>query len=389
MRRAIELAARRGPARSGAAADASGGAEPEPEGARPMILMIDNYDSFTFNLVQALQAAGAEVRVVRNDAMTRADVEAMADDEAADLRGIVVSPGPGDPERAGVSVDTIKVAADRADPAARRVPRHAVDGAPRTARRSSARRRSSTARRPRSSHDGEGLLDGMPADVPGRALPLAVRRPGHAPGRAVRDRDQPRGRRRHGPAPPVAADGGRPVPPRVRADARRPAPAGELPPARRARARRPGSTRCRARSRPAAWPSASPSPDGADGDGAGGCRAMSDQVRAALAAIVDGPHAVDGRGAAAMGEVMDGEATPVAARGAADGPADARRDGRRAGGLRDRDARAGRAGGGARGHDRRRRHRRRRLGHVQHLDDVGARRRRERRARSPSTATAR
>ena len=39
-----------------------------------MILMIDNYDSFTFNLVQALEAAGAEVRVVRNDAMTRADV---------------------------------------------------------------------------------------------------------------------------------------------------------------------------------------------------------------------------------------------------------------------------------------------------------------------------
>ena len=41
-----------------------------------MILVIDNYDSFTFNLVQALQAAGADVRVVRNDAITRADVEA-------------------------------------------------------------------------------------------------------------------------------------------------------------------------------------------------------------------------------------------------------------------------------------------------------------------------
>ncbi len=60
-----------------------------------MILVIDNYDSFTFNLVQALQAAGADVRVVRNDAMSRADVEAMAEDSGASLRGIVISPGPG------------------------------------------------------------------------------------------------------------------------------------------------------------------------------------------------------------------------------------------------------------------------------------------------------
>ena len=45
-----------------------------------MILVIDNYDSFTFNLVQALQAAGATVRVLRNDALDRAGLEAMADD---------------------------------------------------------------------------------------------------------------------------------------------------------------------------------------------------------------------------------------------------------------------------------------------------------------------
>ena len=43
-----------------------------------MILVIDNYDSFTFNLVQALEAAGAEVRVVRNDAIDRAGVESLA-----------------------------------------------------------------------------------------------------------------------------------------------------------------------------------------------------------------------------------------------------------------------------------------------------------------------
>ena len=58
---------------------------PEPRrqadaGSPAMILVIDNYDSFTFNLVQALQAAGADVRVVRNDAIDRAGVEALADD---------------------------------------------------------------------------------------------------------------------------------------------------------------------------------------------------------------------------------------------------------------------------------------------------------------------
>ncbi len=81
-----------------------------------MILVIDNYDSFTFNLVQALEAAGAEVRVVRNDAIDRAGVEALAADPGADLRGIVVSPGPGDPGSAGVSVEAIEVAADRSIP---------------------------------------------------------------------------------------------------------------------------------------------------------------------------------------------------------------------------------------------------------------------------------
>jgi para-aminobenzoate synthetase component 2 len=81
-----------------------------------VILVIDNYDSFTFNLVQALQAAGADVRVIRNDEITRAGVEAMAADPAQDLRGIVVSPGPGNPGTAGVSVDTILVAAERGIP---------------------------------------------------------------------------------------------------------------------------------------------------------------------------------------------------------------------------------------------------------------------------------
>jgi para-aminobenzoate synthetase component 2 len=81
-----------------------------------MILMIDNYDSFTFNLVQALEAAGAEVLVLRNDAIDRAGIDALAADPAANLRGIVVSPGPGDPDSAGVSMDAIRVGVERKIP---------------------------------------------------------------------------------------------------------------------------------------------------------------------------------------------------------------------------------------------------------------------------------
>ena len=81
-----------------------------------MILMIDNYDSFTFNLVQALEATGAEVRVLRNDAIDRSGLEALADDPSADLRGIVISPGPGNPDSAGVSMAAIRFAVERKVP---------------------------------------------------------------------------------------------------------------------------------------------------------------------------------------------------------------------------------------------------------------------------------
>jgi anthranilate synthase/aminodeoxychorismate synthase-like glutamine amidotransferase len=67
-----------------------------------MILMIDNYDSFTYNLVQVLATAGAEVEVVRNDA---ASVEALL---AREPEGIVLSPGPGRPEDAGVCLDLLR-----------------------------------------------------------------------------------------------------------------------------------------------------------------------------------------------------------------------------------------------------------------------------------------
>jgi anthranilate synthase component 2 len=67
-----------------------------------MILVIDNYDSFTYNLVQYLGELGAELRVRRNDQVTIGEIEAMAPEQ------ILISPGPGRPEDAGISVDVIR-----------------------------------------------------------------------------------------------------------------------------------------------------------------------------------------------------------------------------------------------------------------------------------------
>jgi para-aminobenzoate synthetase component 2 len=72
------------------------------------ILVIDNYDSFVFNLVQYLAQLGAECTVVRND-----EVEAT---EASKYDGVLISPGPGTPDKAGVSIAMIKYCAEKAIP---------------------------------------------------------------------------------------------------------------------------------------------------------------------------------------------------------------------------------------------------------------------------------
>ena len=72
-----------------------------------MLLVIDNYDSFTYNLVQYLGELGAELAVYRNDAVTLEDIEGLAP------HGIVVSPGPGAPREAGVSIPVIRQWAGR------------------------------------------------------------------------------------------------------------------------------------------------------------------------------------------------------------------------------------------------------------------------------------
>jgi anthranilate synthase/aminodeoxychorismate synthase-like glutamine amidotransferase len=67
-----------------------------------MLVMIDNFDSFTYNLYQYLMQMGAEVRVVRNNSLTLAELEALSP------RGLVISPGPGRPEDAGITVPAIE-----------------------------------------------------------------------------------------------------------------------------------------------------------------------------------------------------------------------------------------------------------------------------------------
>ena len=72
-----------------------------------MIAVIDNYDSFTYNLVQYLQELGAEVEVYRNDRIT---VDGVA---ARGPKGIVISPGPKTPDAAGITLDTVRVFSGR------------------------------------------------------------------------------------------------------------------------------------------------------------------------------------------------------------------------------------------------------------------------------------
>ncbi len=73
-----------------------------------MLFMLDNYDSFTYNLVQYLGELGQEIKVFRNDRITIAEIEDLAPDR------IVVSPGPCTPKEAGISVEVIKHFAGKA-----------------------------------------------------------------------------------------------------------------------------------------------------------------------------------------------------------------------------------------------------------------------------------
>jgi anthranilate synthase component II len=75
-----------------------------------MILVVDNYDSFTWNIVHYLRELGAEVRVERSDAMSAAEALATGAD------AFLISPGPGDPDEAGISLDLVAACAETGKP---------------------------------------------------------------------------------------------------------------------------------------------------------------------------------------------------------------------------------------------------------------------------------
>jgi anthranilate synthase component 2 len=78
-----------------------------PLGTGRSVLLVDNYDSFTYNLYQYLGELGAEVRVVRNDELSAEAAIALSPER------IVISPGPGTPDQAGITLDLIRRAAGR------------------------------------------------------------------------------------------------------------------------------------------------------------------------------------------------------------------------------------------------------------------------------------
>jgi para-aminobenzoate synthetase / 4-amino-4-deoxychorismate lyase len=82
-----------------------GSPDPERGAARPLVILVDNYDSFTWNLAHLLDTAGARVEVVRNDEVTAGQVIAAAP------AGVVISPGPGFPAEAGISIAAVSACA--------------------------------------------------------------------------------------------------------------------------------------------------------------------------------------------------------------------------------------------------------------------------------------
>lgn len=123
-----------------------------------MILVLDNYDSFTYNLVQYLGELGAELRVERNDALTVEQVMALAP------RAIVVSPGPGTPAAAGIAVPLVRAAAAARTPLLGVCLGHQAIGEAFGGRVVRARRlmhgKTSAVR-----HDGRGLFAGLPSPL--------------------------------------------------------------------------------------------------------------------------------------------------------------------------------------------------------------------------------
>ncbi len=184
-----------------------------------MILVIDNYDSFTFNLVQYLGELGESVEVVRNDAITIERIRALGPER------IVMSPGPGRPEQAGIIVDAIRTLAGTVPILGVCLGHQAIGAAfggdvvlsPQLMHGKTSMIH----------HDGRTIFRGLPEPVPGDPVPFARGRPREPAGlpRSVRPN---RGRHHHGVAAPRVSGRRRAVPPGVDPDGFRPGAPGQL-----------------------------------------------------------------------------------------------------------------------------------------------------------------
>ena len=183
-----------------------------------MLLMIDNYDSFTYNLVHLFQELGTEVQVFRNDAITPDEAEELAPSH------VVISPGPGRPADAGVSVEVIRRLGPHVPTLGVCLGHQAIVaafGGEIGQARALLHGKSSPI-----DHDGKGIFAGLPANFEaGRYHSLAAM---SVPGGARGDRTDT-GRRGDGRPPPRAPDRRRPVPSRERPDAAGARARGELP----------------------------------------------------------------------------------------------------------------------------------------------------------------
>ncbi len=120
-----------------------------------MILVIDNYDSFTYNLAQYLGELGAQLRVARNDALSIKEIADLAPER------IVISPGPGRPEDAGISLDLIRAFHARIPILGVCLGHQAIGQA--FGGRLSRARRQMHGKTSEISHDGKGIFHGLPS----------------------------------------------------------------------------------------------------------------------------------------------------------------------------------------------------------------------------------
>ena len=206
----------------------------------PRVFMIDNYDSFTYNLVQYLGELGAEITVKRNDCVTLDEIA------AAQPTHLVVSPGPCTPNEAGISMEAIARFGAARLPVLGVCLGHQAIGQVYggVVRRAGAPVHGKT---DEIGHDGRGVFAGLPDPftatryhslVVDEALPDVLELSAWNAGR-----------RRHGRAAPRAAGARRAVPPRERAHHRRARPAAQLPADGRQRDRRAGGRYAEARHR--------------------------------------------------------------------------------------------------------------------------------------------